>query len=119
MDIVAEKKTNSNGIVIYFTLIKLYKGYILLISDQENYGLGSISLSTPPLNDALKSISSAYQLFGVEHSLLSKMIVERASYFLKEPVVLFLFLKAREKEEDLIKPIIKTLNELLSEVSDK
>ncbi len=117
MDVIVEKKINFNNTNIYFALIKLHKGYILLISDNEKFGLGSISFSTPPLNEATKSTSSAYQLFGVEHSLLSKMIAEKASYSLKQPVVLFLFLKEREKEKELVKSIMTTLNEILNEVS--
>jgi hypothetical protein len=115
MNIIAEKKIKLDLITIYFTLVKLYRGYILLISDHEEFGLGSISLSTPPINEALKSTSVSYQLFGMEHNLLSKMIVEKASYNLNEPVVLLLFLKEREKEKELIRPIMNGLQEILIE----
>ena len=115
MNIIAEKNVKIDNITIYLTLVKLYRGYVLFISDQVNFGLGSITLSTPPLNDVLKSTSVAYQLFGMEHNLLSKMIVEKAANYLKEPVILFFFLKEREKEKELIKPIITLLNQILEE----
>ncbi len=115
MNIIAEKNIQIDNITIYLTLVKLYRGYVLFISDQVNFGLGSITLSTPPLNDVLKSTSVSYQLFGMEHNLLSKMIVEKAASYLKEPVILLFFLKGKEMENKLIKPIITLLNQILEE----
>ncbi len=119
MNIIAEKNIQIDNITIYLTLVKLYRGYVLFISDQVNFGLGSITLSTPPLNDVLKSTSVSYQLFGLEHNLLSKMIVEKAASNLKEPVILLFFLKEKEKEKELIKPIITLLNQILEEYKRK
>lgn len=119
MNIIAEKNVTLDQITIYLVLIKLYRGYILLISDQVDFGLGSITLSTPPINEYIKSTSISYQLFGMEHNLLSKMIVEKAASYLKEPVILLLFLKEKEKEKELIKPIITLLNQILEEYKRK
>jgi len=47
------------------------------------------------------------------------MIVEKAASNLKEPVILLFFLKEKEKEKELIKPIITLLNQILEEYKRK
>ena len=109
-----DKNLNIDNLTIFLSLIKLHKSYLLLISDQRDMGIGSVTLASPPLIEGLKSTAASYNLFGVEKKLLSTIISERASNILKAPVLLLLFLKSKIKEEDIAKPIIEFLNSTLT-----
>jgi len=100
-------------------LFKLYKSFLLLISDQEEMGIGSVSLGSPPILEGVKSTVASYNLFGIGKKMLSTIITERASNLLKAPVLLMLFIKNYKKEEELAKPIIDFLNEALSRTLEK
>ncbi|MFX0057256.1 MAG: hypothetical protein ACFE85_05565 [Candidatus Hodarchaeota archaeon] len=111
---IIEKETVIEKITIYITLFKLHKSYLLLISDQENLGIGDVTLGTPPIIKDLKSSSSSYHLFGLNKKLLSNIIAEKAASILKLPVLLLLFLKTKVDEKEIIKPLVKSLNEMLN-----
>ena len=116
---LVDKNIEIDHTTIYFTLFKLHKSYLLLISDQKNMGIGSVTLSSPPLIEGLKSTAASYNLFGVEKKLLSTIISEKASNILKAPVLLLLFLKIKKKEEDIAKQLMKFLNEILTDIAEK
>ena len=111
-----ERDITIEDIKIYLTLFKLHKSYILLISDQKDMGIGSVTLASPPLIEGLKSTAASYNLFGVNKKLLSTIISEKASNILKAPVLLLLFLKIKKKEDEIAKPLIKFLNEILKNI---
>lgn len=114
MKCLVEKNFVFDEITFYFSLFKMHKSYLLLISDQEEMGIGSVTLGSPPLIDGLKSATSSYNLFGVNKKLLSTILSERASHLLKSPVLLLLFLKIKKTEEELAKPLVNFLNEILT-----
>jgi len=116
---IIENKIEMEDFTIYLTLFKLHKSYLLLISDQKELGIGNATLGSPPMIEGLKSSSASYQLFGFNKKLLSKIIAERASYLLKAPVLLLLFLKTKKDENELAKPLVTFLNEVLSEIVEK
>ncbi|MFW9898168.1 MAG: hypothetical protein ACFFDO_02785 [Candidatus Thorarchaeota archaeon] len=116
---LVDKNIEIDDTTIYFTLYKLHKSYLLLISDQKNMGIGSVTLSSPPLIEGLKSTAASYNLFGVEKKLLSTIISEKASNILKAPVLLLLFLKIKKKEEEIAKPLMKFLIEILTDIAEK
>jgi hypothetical protein len=91
----------------------------MLISDQKEMGIGNVTLGNPPMTEGLKSISASYSLFGVDKKLLSTIISEKASLILKKPVLLLLFLKDRTKEEEIAKPLMSFLDEILTELVEK
>jgi len=118
MKLLIEKEIIIEGIKIFINLFKLYKSFLLLISDQKELGIGNVTLGTPPFIKDLKSSTSSYSLFGLDRKLLSNIIAEKASSSLKEPVLLLLFLKTKKDETEIIKPLIKFLNEIFEEVKD-
>ena len=107
------------GTIFYLTIFKMYKSYLLLVSDQEKMGIGSVTLGSPPTVEGLKSTSSSYNLFGIGRKLISTIIVERASHLLKSPVLLMLFIKSKKKEEDLAKPLVNFMNEVIANIEEK
>jgi hypothetical protein len=114
---LATKDFIIDDIKIYIVLFKLYKSYLLLISDQKEMGIGNITLGTPPIIEGLKSVSASYSLFGLDKKLLSTIISEKASHILKSPVLLLLFLRDRDKDTEIAKPLLNYLNEILLEIS--
>lgn len=115
---LVNKNVEVDGAILYVALYKLHKSFLLLISDQKDMGVGSVTMASPPTIEGLKSTAASYRLFGVEKKLLSTIIAEKASSVLKAPVLLLLFLKLKKKEEDLVKPLIDFLKEILNEVVD-
>ena len=116
---LVDKDIVIDGIVIYLSLYQLHKSFLLLISDQKNMGIGSVTMASPPTIEGLKSTVASYRLFGVEKKLLSTIIAEKASSVLKAPVLLLLFLKFKKKEEELIKPLVDSLKDILDTTADK
>ena len=114
MKLIIEKKFKAEETDFYFTLVKLHKSYLLLVSDQEDMGIGNVTLSTPPMNKESKPTSASHALFGMVNSLLSKTLAEKASILLDSTVLLLLFLKSGYKEETLVKPLGNFLSEILS-----
>ena len=116
---IVEKSVDIDETIVYLALYQLHKSYLLLISDQKDLGIGSVTLGSPPMIDGLKSTAASYRLFGVNNKLLSTIIAEKASNVLKAPVLLLLFLKIEKKEEDLARPLAEFLNEVLGNITDK
>ncbi|MFX1398962.1 MAG: hypothetical protein ACFFAS_18180 [Promethearchaeota archaeon] len=103
----------------YFILYEMYKSHLILISDQDKMGIGNVTLSSPSTIDGFNSIASSYNLFGTSERLLSKIISEKASNVLKTPVLLLLFLKNIENEEEIIKEMISSIKGILSKIENK
>ncbi|MFX1569794.1 MAG: hypothetical protein ACFFCV_15680 [Promethearchaeota archaeon] len=118
MKIIVEKNIKIEEIPFYIKLFKLHKSFLLLISDQPNMGIGSITLGSPPTIEGLKSLTASYNLFGVNKKLLSTIIAERASNILKAPVLLLLFIKNKKNEEEIIKPLINFLNDTFENLNE-
>ncbi|MFW9936543.1 MAG: hypothetical protein ACFFD5_02775 [Candidatus Thorarchaeota archaeon] len=116
MKYLIEKEIIIEGIKIFISLIRLHKSFLLLISDQEDLGIGNVTLGTPPIIKDLKSSTSSYHLFGLDRKLLSNIIAEKASSSLKKPVLLLLFLKTKKDDKEIIKPLIKFLNDIFEEI---
>ncbi len=119
MKCLVEKSISINDLTINLILFKMYKSYLLLISDQKEMGIGSVTLGSPPLIEGLKSTTASYNLFGVNKKLLNTIISEKTSRILKAPVLLLLFLKIKKNEEEIAKPLMKFLTEMLTEVIKK
>ena len=117
MKILREEKIKIDDSEIFLNLFKLHSSFLLLISDQENMGIGNVTLGSPPIVEGIKSPTASYNLFGVGSKLLSTIIAEKVSKKLNSPVLLLLFLKNKKNEEKIIKPLIKFLNGVLDEIA--
>jgi hypothetical protein len=113
---LAEANTKIDDITIYLTLLKLHKSFLLLVSDQQDMGIGNVTLSSPSVIEGIKSPTASYSLFGMKTKLLSTIIAEKATNLLKAPVLLLLFLKNKKSDEDIIKPLVKFLNNTLEKI---
>ncbi len=114
-----EKRKQIDNIFLYVSIFKLVKSYLVLISDEEGMGIGTVTLGIPSVIENMKTSSASHQIFGVQSKILSKIIVEKMSSDLKEPVLLLLFLKHIKEDQEVIKPLMELLKEALIEVSQK
>jgi hypothetical protein len=111
-----EKSKLLDKIKVYVSIFKLYKSYLVLISDQESMGIGSVTLGIPPIIENVKVSAATHQLFGIRQKILSNIIVERISSFFNAPVLLLLFLKSISDDKEIVKPLISFLKEILDEI---
>lgn len=116
MKLLVEKSKLIDDIKIYVKIFKLYKSFLLLISDQKEMGIGIVTLGNPPLVEGLKSTAASYKLFGIDDTVINTIVAEKASYILKSPVLTLIFIKSKVKDEVLAKPLNSFLNEILNDV---
>jgi hypothetical protein len=116
MKLLIEKSKQLDKIKVYVSIFKLYKSYLVLISDQESMGIGSVTLGIPPTIENVKVSAATHQLFGIQQKILSSIVVERISSFFKAPVLLLLFLKSINDDKEIVKPLISFLKEILDEI---
>ncbi len=119
MKLLVDQNFTIDDYVIYINLFKLHNSFLLLISDQEDLGIGNVTLGAPSIVEGIKSPTASYNLFGLNSKLISTIIAEKASKVLNAPVLLLLFLKNKKKEEKIIKPLIKFVNEILEGLTEK
>ena len=115
MKLAIEKEVKIENQTVYLRLFELYKSYLLLISDNEEFGIGNVTIATPIRNDEMKTTSISHKLFGIHKELLNQIIAEKVSSFLNAPLLFLLFFKNIKDEQALIKPLMKFINETLSD----
>ena len=118
MKLLAKENIKIEDITIYLNLFKLHKSFLLLISDQPNMGIGNVTLGSPPIIEGIRAPTASYNLFGMNTKMLSTIIAERASNILKAPVLLLLFLKSKKNDEEIIKPLVNFLNNVLKKITE-
>ena len=101
VNVCGEGQANYGEYYVYATFISLYKSYLLLVTDQKEYGIGNVTLSGPPTGIGQAS-SSPFNLFGLRNPLLSNMIGKTSSKLLKSPVISMVFIKEKELKQDII-----------------
>jgi hypothetical protein len=119
MKLLAEENIKIDENVFYLKLFNLHKSFLLMISDQSNMGIGNVTLSSPSSIEGIKSPTASYNLFGMDTKLLSTIIAEKATSILKAPVLLLLFFKDKKSDEEIIKPLVNFLNNILEETLKK
>ncbi|MBY8991648.1 MAG: hypothetical protein KGD58_12935 [Candidatus Lokiarchaeota archaeon] len=119
MKLIVNRNFTIDDYVIHINLFKLHNSFLLLISDQEDLGIGNVTLGTPSIVEGIKSPTASYNLFGMNSKLISTIIAEKASSVLNSPVLLLLFLKNRKDEGTIIKPIVNFINEILKEITEE
>ena len=58
MKLLAEESIRIDEITIHLNLYKLHKSFLLLISDQPEMGIGTVTLGSPPMIEGLKSLTA-------------------------------------------------------------
>lgn len=118
MQPIIERTKQFDKIKIHISIFRLYKSYLVLISDQESMGIGSVTLGIPPRIEGMKVSATTHQLFGIQQKLLGNIIVEKISSFFNVPVLLLMFLKSVSDDQEISKPLILFLNDVLNDIAN-
>ena len=116
MKLIIERSKQLDRIMLFISIFKLHKSYLVLISDQETMGIGNVTLGIPPTIEGMKVSAATHQLFGIQQKILSNIIVEKISSFFNAPVLLLLFLKSIGDDHEISKPLSLFLNEVLTDI---
>jgi|SRR5271157_3281033 len=100
------------------SLQPLRDSFLFFVTDQEQFGIGSIVAGVPPVNQTLLPNPSAIALLGEKNLNLSRIIIRNLSKKLQKPVVGFIDIKADLPSAKLGKFIIELLDLLYEELEN-
>ncbi len=101
---IGEGTAQFEDLTIRALIVKLQKSFLLLVTDQVDFGIGTVNFSIPPSGISTQAINSPFNLFGLKNNLLSSVIGKNATTHLKAPVLSMIYLLSTNiKEEQLIK----------------
>jgi len=91
--------------------LPLENSYLLLVSDQKDFGIGTVTLSSPSTKLGLDTLSTPFAIFGLKNSILANLIGKNASKKLNCPILSLLLIKEeRIKQEIIIKTTMEAIN---------
>jgi hypothetical protein len=102
INIVAESQSSYADFTVNVVVIALKKSYLTLITDQPEYGIGTVILGSPPVVEGTGATSSPLTLFGLKNSILSNMIGKTMSRKLTAPVLAVVFIKNEQIKPEII-----------------
>lgn len=117
MKVIINKQFSFQKVRLYIKLIKLYKSHILLVSEQQEMDIGSVTLAAPSLINGIKPSSTSFMLFGIKNKIIAQIISEKTAMTLKTPVLLLFHLLSDIKEEELVKPLMRFINSSIDELN--
>ena len=119
IEILTEQELQNKNYTVKCGIAAMDNGYLVLISDQSQYGIGEVILGTPSMLDGGKPLSSPAMVFGFKHKILSKIVAERASVKFNEPCLVLLHLKQSGIRTDIqTKTVVDCLNKSLDTISE-
>ncbi len=115
LEIIGQSESTQGTLKIQVSIIKLHKSYLFLVTDQPEFGLGTITLSSPPSLDGTKAISSPFPIFGLKNNMIANMVGNIASQKLNTPVLSLIYILEQNMKQEIIMKItldavIKALN---------
>jgi hypothetical protein len=118
--IAGEGKANQGVFVINAALIPLQQSFLLLVSDQAEFGVGTVTLSAPPTIPGTGAVSSPFSLFGLKNNLLANLLGKMASKLLNLPVLSLILIKEEEiKVEIIMKTAVEAVKNAIDQVLKK
>ena len=119
INLISEQELHYKNYTVKCGIASLDKGYLVLITDQAEYGIGEVILGTPSMLEGGKPLSSPAMVFGFKHKILSKIVAERSSVKLKHPCLVLLHLKQSGiRPEIQTKTVVDCLNKSLDEIKN-
>jgi hypothetical protein len=106
IEVIGEGQADFGDFVVHVAIIPLKKSYLILITDQAEYGIGSVILSTPPVLEGMSATSSPITLFGLKNNLLANLVGKTASKKLQVPVMTLLLIKNEQLKPEIITKIV-------------
>ncbi len=97
------------------SLQPLRESFLFFLSDQAEFGIGTIVAGVPGLKDTLASNPSSTALIGTKDLHISKIIIKNLCKKLEKPVIGFIDLKTTMPELKIGKLVVELLDSLLKE----
>ena len=102
LTICGEGTSQQGDLTISAAFLKLDRSYLLLVTDQADYGIGTVTLSSPPTSPHLGATSAPFSLFGLKNNMLANLIGKSASKHLHAPVLSLILIKATQLKPEMI-----------------
>lgn len=119
INILTEQEFTNKNYTVKCAIASLDKSYLILLTDQADYGIGEVILGTPSMLDGGKPLSSPAIVFGFKHKILSKIITERAAVKLNHPCLVLLHLQQKGVRPEIqTKTVVDCLNKTLEEIKE-
>ncbi|MHA1729629.1 MAG: hypothetical protein ACTSWY_13005 [Promethearchaeota archaeon] len=122
LNILSEKNLTRENYSVTSCIIGLDRGFLILVTDQKNFGIGNVVLSAPPILEGTKSMSAPAPLFGLneKRNVLSKIISELCAKSLRSPCLVMVHIKGLDRKDLFVsKCVIEILKQTLNEVTEK
>ncbi|OLS13865.1 MAG: hypothetical protein RBG13Loki_2542 [Promethearchaeota archaeon CR_4] len=103
------------GIKLKASLQTLRDSYLFFLTDQNEFGIGTIIAGVPAIKDSLITNPSSTALIGTRDLNISKIITKNLCKKLEKPIISFIDLKTTMPEIKLGKYIVEILESLLQE----
>ncbi len=97
----------------------LRESFLFFLTDQAEFGLGTIIAGVPGLKDTLINNPSSTALIGTKDLNLSRIIIKNLCKKLEKPVIGFIDLRTTMPELKLGKFVVELLDSLLKEHEKK
>ncbi|MHA1521477.1 MAG: hypothetical protein ACTSVZ_04055 [Promethearchaeota archaeon] len=105
---------DERDVQIQVLVMGLRNGGLVMVSDNPQFGLGTLSISIPPNNITDRAIGTPITVFGLKHTTLTNIIGKRASKQLGQPVLAILNLQDHDlPAKQLQKMVMETVAQAL------
>ena len=99
LKVIGEGAAEHENFQVAVCIVELLKSYMILVTDQLEFGIGTISLAAPS-NDIFKTTSSSpFNIFGFKNNTLANLVSKTASGKLKLHILSMILIK-----EEKLKP---------------
>lgn len=117
--ILSEALANYDSFSISISIIALKNSYMILATDQDEFGIGTLILSSPPSIEGTGAVSSPFTLFGLKNNIIANLMGKTASKKLKKPVLTLLLIKEEQlKQEIIMKTVMDALLEAIKKMPE-
>lgn len=117
--ILSEALANYDSFSISISIIALKNSFMILATDQDEFGIGTLILSSPPSIEGTGAVSSPFTLFGLKNNIIANLVGKTASKKLKKPVLTLLLIKEEQlKQEIIMKTVMDALLEAIKKMPE-
>ena len=110
--------SDENDVQIQVLVMGLRNGGLVMVSDNPQFGLGTLSVSIPPNNITDRAIGTPITIFGLKHTTLTNIIGKRASKQLGQPVLAIVNLQDHDLPlKQLQKQVMETVAQALNQAT--
>ncbi len=120
LNILSEGTASYNLWNVSAAIVELYQSYLVLITDQEKYGIGTVTLSSPPVLEGTGVMNAPFPIFGLKNTLLAGIVGKMAGQKLKHPILSLILIKETNlKAEIIMKTVVDALQQALEKLNPK